>query len=159
MTAWEDRPQVAAIMLNPALCSVLLSESARAYAGQANAPAMPFPLAFVVLPLVLHRPSRQALPRDTRTYLTAWLGRHPVVRAGFPGRAQALVGHTREALRFGERSGVLSMTGAGVQGQVDATKVNDAFTRELAKASRLAGRWFALAGPVPTVFQALGVRS
>lgn len=145
-------------MLNPALCSVLLSESARAYAGQAKVQAMPFPLAFIVLPLVLHRPSRKVLPRDTRTYLTAWLGRHPVLRAGFPGRAQALVGHTREALRFGERTGVLSMTREGIQGQVDAAKADEAFTRELAKASRLAGRWFALAGPVPTVFQALGVR-
>lgn len=156
MTLWEDRPQVAAVMLNPAVCSVLIAESARAYADQAEAEAMPLPLAFLVLPLVLHRPTRNVLPRDTRTYLTVWLDRNPVLRASFPARAEALVEHGREALRFGLRNTLLQLDGGGVASRVRAT--DSTVPKDLSRAARLAGRWFQLSGPAPTVFQALGVR-
>lgn len=158
MTAWQDRPQVPALMLNPALLAVLLSEASRGYCGQRDSPAMPVPLAFLVLPLALHRPTRRALPRSTRTYLTTWLAGHPVLRAGFPERAASLVGHTREALRFGARHEVLRVSPEGLEGVVSGSAAHEPTTLELVTAARLAGRWFAVTGPVPTVFQALGVR-
>jgi hypothetical protein len=98
------------------------------------------------------------LPRDTRTYLTTWLGRHPVLRAGFPLRAASLVGNTQEALRFGVRHGVLRVTAEGIGPLVNSGTMEEASIRELLKAARLVGRWCAVTGPVPTVYQALGVR-
>lgn len=158
MTAWADRAQVPAVMLNPALLATLLSESARGYCSQARAEAMPLALSFVVLPMVLHRPTRQVLPRNTRTYLTIWLGRHPVLRAGFPLRAASLVENTQEALRFGARNGLLAVNGRGVAASARTGSVEDGVTRELVKAARLVGRWCAASGTVATVYQALGVR-
>ena len=64
---------------------------------------MPWPVAFIVAPLVLHAPSREALPSSTRTYLSTWVSRNALIRAGFPKRATELAPFVREGLRFGVR--------------------------------------------------------
>ncbi len=48
---------------------------------------MPWTYSFIVAPLVLHRGTRDALPRTTRTNLNAWLAEHPVEHAGLARRA------------------------------------------------------------------------
>ena len=88
MKRWADRSRVEASLLNPALIALLMSEAAREYERQAE--PMSWPLTFLVPPLVLHRPTRDALPRDTRTHLSTWIARQPVIRAGFPDRAVAM---------------------------------------------------------------------
>ncbi|WP_260848438.1 three component ABC system middle component [Streptomyces sp. SLBN-118] len=74
-------------MLNPALISAVLATAADGYRKESDH-GMPWPLSFVVAPLVLHRKTRMALPSNTRTHLTSWTSRNPVLRAGFPPRAQ-----------------------------------------------------------------------
>ena len=71
-----------------ALLATLVAHAARAYEREAG--PMSWPLAFLVPPIVLHRPTRDALPRDTRTHLSTWVSREPVLRAGFPARAAAM---------------------------------------------------------------------
>ena len=112
MRAWADRPPEAAALLNPALLAAISAAAASQY-EQASRQAMPWPLAFLVAPLVLHRGTREALPRDTRTHLPAWVAGNPVIRAGFPRRAQELTGLVREGLRFGMTHGALEVTGDG----------------------------------------------
>jgi Family of unknown function (DUF6521) len=97
MSEWSERPQVEATMLNPALLAVLLSSAAHDYEkAKEKEQRLPWPLGFLVLPLVLHRPTRVELPKNTRTHLSTWIRRHPLLRAGFPGRAAAMVPLTRE---------------------------------------------------------------
>ena len=88
MKRWADRSRVEASLLNPALIALLMAEAAKEYERQAG--PMTWPLTFLVPPLVLHRPTRDALPRDTRTHLSTWIARQPVIRAGFPDRAAAM---------------------------------------------------------------------
>lgn len=154
MTLWTERPRVEATLLNPALLAVLLAAAAEDY--DTPTAGMPWPLAFLVLPLVLHRPTRDALPRDTRTHLSTWIRREPVLRAGFPERAAAMVPRTREGLRFGLRAGVLGIDGANLIGHL-TSEPPPGELRQLIRSARLVGRWLAKSDQPSTPFALLGV--
>jgi hypothetical protein len=154
VTAWAERPRIEATLLNPALVAVLLAAAARVYETEAG--SMPWPLAFLVPPLVLHRPTRDVLPRNTRTHLSTWIRRHPLLRAGFPNRAAAMVPITREGIRFGLRAGVLARDGAAFTGHLDA-EPSSGEVRQLVRRAALVGRWIAKTDQPSTVFALLGV--
>jgi len=153
VTAWTDRPRIEATLLNPALLAVLLAAAAGDYEQEAG---MPWPLAFLVLPVVLHRPTRNALPRDTRTHLSTWIRREPVLRAGFPERAAAMTPRTREGLRFGLRAGILTLDRGNVLGHL-ADDPPPGELRQLVRGARLVGRWLAKSDQPSTPFALLGV--
>lgn len=155
MKRWADRSRVEATLLNPALIALLMSEAAREYERQTE--PMSWPLTFLVPPLVLHRPTRDALPRDTRTHLSTWISRQPVLRAGFPERAAAMAPLAREALRFGLRHGVLEASGGNVRGLPSRTPPPGDLRVLVAKAG-LVGRWLARTDQPSTVFALFGVR-
>jgi hypothetical protein len=155
MKRWADRSRVEASLLNPALIALLMSEAAREYEGRAE--PMSWALTFLVPPLVLHRPTREALPRDTRTHLSTWIAREPVIRAGFPDRAAAMAPLAREALRFGLRNGVLDASGGTVRGLTSRTDPPGDLRVLLNKAG-LVGRWLARTDQPSTVFALFGVR-
>ena len=69
---WSERPIEIAHLLNPAFCSTLLFESITGY-KQENGSGMPFATAFLVLPVVLHKPTRDHLPKSIATKLHAWI--------------------------------------------------------------------------------------
>jgi Family of unknown function (DUF6521) len=154
MTAWTERPRVEATLLNPALLAVLLAAAANDYDTEET--GMPWPLAFLIPPLVLHRPTRDALPRNTRTHLSTWIRREPLLRAGFPARAAAMVPLTREGLRFGLRAGVLGRDGPMLTGHLD-TEAPNGELRQLISRAALLGRWLAKTDQPSTVFALLGV--
>ncbi|MEU3628983.1 three component ABC system middle component, partial [Amycolatopsis coloradensis] len=113
MTAWSDRPPVLGAMLNPGLVAASLAAAADGYRKSSDR-ALPWALAFILVPLVLHRGTRQALPSTTTTHLASWTSRNPVIRAGFPARAQGLVEPVKEGLRFGLTYNVLTVDGGGL---------------------------------------------
>lgn len=159
MRAWTDRPREAAALLNPALIAVISANAAMQYERQSSQ-AMPWHLTFLVAPLVLHTGTREALPRDTRTHLSTWITDNPVIRAGFPQRAQALAEHVREGLRFGMANRILTVTSdGGLHGRLTATakpiKTGDA--AQIVRASGLIGKWFTRADQPATLFALFGV--
>lgn len=155
MNRWVDRSRIEAALLNPALIALLMAEAARGYEVQAR--PMSWPLTFLIPPLVLHRPTRDALPRDTRTHLSTWIARQPVLRAGFPERAAAMAPLAREALRFGLRHGTLTILAGNVLSTTTlAPPPGD--LRVLLGRARLVGRWLARTDQPSTVFALFGVR-
>ncbi|MEU2168050.1 three component ABC system middle component [Micromonospora chersina] len=158
MTAWADRPPIVAAMLNPALIAAILASTADGYRKESGQ-TLPWPLSFIVVPLVLHRGTRQALPSSTRTHLATWTSKHPLLRAGFPPRAQGLVQPVKEGLRFGLAHGVLSLEGDGLQGKIRRPR-GFQMPEELADILRRAsfvGRWLAKIDNTATVFAVFGV--
>lgn len=158
MTVWAERPPIVAAMLNPALISALLAAASEGYRKESDH-ALPWPLSFIVAPLVLHRGTRQELPASTRTHLATWTSRNPVLRAGFPLRAQGLVEPVREALRFGIGHGVLTVVADGLQGRTRRPRgfqTPDELADILRKAG-FVGRWLAKIDSTATVFAVLGV--
>lgn len=154
MTAWLERPRVEATLLNPALVAVLLAAAARDYGSSEG--GMPWPLAFLISPLVLHRPTRDALPRNTRTHLSTWIRRHPVLRAGFPHRAVAMVPISREGIRLGMHAGVLRREGGSLVGRLDR-EAEAGELQQLIRRAALVGRWLAKTDQPSTVFALFGV--
>jgi len=69
MTTWSRRSHEERALLNPGFCANLLWQAARGCAAVGNG-ALSFEESFLVLPFVLHRETREMLPRDTRT---SWL--------------------------------------------------------------------------------------
>lgn len=160
MTAWRYRSRVQAAMLNPALLAALTAAAASEY-ERAEGKPMPWPLAYLVAPLVLHRGTREALPRTTRTHLGNWVSQNPVIHAGIPARAQSLAELVREGLRFGIAHGLLQLDEQGrLTGHLAAPKKRAAAPGEvdhiLAKAG-LVGKWFAKIDQPATAFAVLGV--
>lgn len=160
MTAWRSRSRVQAAMLNPALLAAVMAAAASEYERTDGEP-MPWPLAYLVAPLVLHRGTREALPRTTRTHLGNWVSQNPVIHAGIPARAQSLAEPVREGLRFGLAYGMLQVDEQGrLTGDLAAPEKKAAAAGEvdqiIARAG-LVGKWFAKIDRPATAFAVLGV--
>lgn len=155
MRRWESRSHVEATLLNPALIAVIVSQAAKSFEDQAG--PMTWPLAFLVPPMVLHRPTREALPRDTRTHLSTWVMREPILRAGLPARASSMTPLIREGIRFGLRHRILSISSGRLVGvELESPPPGD--LRSLLRTAGLLGRWFAKTDQPSTIFALFGVR-
>lgn len=162
MLRWEDRPSEVANHLNPAFCSLLLFEAVSGY-SERSGQGMAYPLAFLVLPIVLHRRTREALPRDTRTRLHTWMQGSPTSRIGFVRRAQSLKGYTQESLIFGLQRGVLDIDESGLlittrRSLPKLPAPSNSEPNDIRKRATFLGKWFADAGDVGTVLAMWGVR-
>jgi Family of unknown function (DUF6521) len=154
VTAWPERSRIHAAYLNPALIAAVIAASAGGYESAGDRP-MIWPLVFVTGPLVLHRPTRDALPASTTTHLASWVSKNAVLRAGFPARAQALAPAVREGLRFGIRHHTLTISGDGIHGGLGRSPDRELTT--LLKHAHLVGRWLAKIDQPATVFAIFGV--
>jgi hypothetical protein len=117
---------------------------------------MSWPLAYAVAPLILHTPTRLALPRDTRTHLATWLTRHPILHAGIPARAASLAPYVREGLRYGIRTSAISLAAGELSSEIPQSATDDPL-EVLYSRSRFVGRWFAKHEQPSTVLALLGV--
>jgi Family of unknown function (DUF6521) len=159
MKNWDNRCPEVAVLFNPALLAVVSAAAASQYERESQQP-MPWPLVFLVAPLVLHRGTREALPRTVRTHLSTWVTNNPVIRAGFPRRAESLTDVVREGLRFGLRHGVLSVTSDGqLRGTLPTTTrpIQGGDAAEIVRSAGFIGKWFTRADQPATLFALLGV--
>ncbi|HOI36483.1 MAG TPA: DUF6521 family protein [Bacillota bacterium] len=164
MIAWNARAAEERHLLNPSFCGLMLWEAAGGYRSKADA-RMPIPLAFLVLPIVLHRETRETLPRALATSLPVWLGDYPLIRTRIVERTRALVPFSREALLFGGLNGLLSITADGIsvddgwrQRVTAALRSTSDEVRECGKKAGFLGKWFERAGSPETVMALFGVK-
>lgn len=166
MNRWLERPNEEQRLLNPAFCSVLLWHAALGYALESQRHlAMPFEESFLVMPMVLHRETRDSLPRNVITSLAAWINTYPLARVTIADRGQLLVPFTKEAIYFGGVHGLFRFPHGGVQANSDWRRkisriLNDSSdeVRQCNKRAEFVGKWFARAGNPETVLAFLGVR-
>lgn len=166
MKAWSARPSEEQRLLNPSFCAVLLWHSAQAHAeADQNQSGIAFEKCFLVLPMVLHRETRESLPPTVATSIPVWLGRNPLASSTIADRARSLVPFTKEALRFGGAYGLLQFHQTIIRANPDwkrrvATTLEDTSheVRKCAKRAEFVGRWFAKTGNAETVLSLLGVQ-
>ncbi len=164
MQPWSTRVVEEANLFNPAFCATVLAKTADEFVKKAHRP-LPFALAFLVLPVVLHRGTRMGLPGSTVTSLLPWIQDNREQLVDFPIRVQRLRGITREALLFGVQHRTLEITTegnveVGQKRQSPTDKRTGLFTdeaRECVDRAGFIGRWFATAGTTATIYAAWGV--
>ena len=162
MLRWEDRPPEVANHLNPAFCSLLLSEAVSGYMDRI-AQGMEYSLSFLVLPIVLHKSTREALPRDTRTKLHAWVQDNSSYQIGFGKRVKHLRSYTQEALIFGIQQKLLALNDEGLL--ITAKKripklpaSSGSEPNEIQKRAVFVGKWFADVRDASTLLAIWGLR-
>jgi len=161
---WEQRPFEAANLFNPAFCALLVRRAVQAYQKDACR-GMDYTMAFLVLPVVLHKDTRELLPITIASKLHVWIQRHHHVRVGFAERMQNMVPITKEALLFGLQHQVFEVNNVGAL-EVGQRRLKP-YENEVEKKSEVAmclkkaefvGRWFADAGTTATILAAWGVK-
>lgn len=161
MKSWNMRTHEVAFLLNPAFCGRVLYSTIKTYNEKTNR-AFPFPLIYLVLPLVLHKETRIKI--NSRTPLQLWVQRYPHLLVDFPQRARGLIPITNESIEFLLQTGKILLTENGeleispTSRTLSKTKyVDDEITECLTKGEHIA-KWFATAGKVETIYIELGVR-
>lgn len=158
---WDERSPIPAAMFNPALISASVATAANQYEEISGFP-MPWMLAYLVCPLVLHTPTREALPKSVSTNLSKWAGDNPVVVAGFPKLAEQLSPYVREGIRWGLREGTIEVSSSGTfSSELQSLIVPKNAPGDLPviyRSSGLVGRVFGRTGSAATIFEALRVR-
>ncbi|MEI2607044.1 MAG: three component ABC system middle component, partial [Candidatus Promineifilaceae bacterium] len=122
MIPWTERPIEVATLLNPAFCGVLLHDAVKSYAYEQNQ-GMAFPLVYLILPLVLHKETRNALPSSRRLItLYQWVEDNKLLRQNFVERTRYLVPYSREGLIFSIKHGFVRMDNElGQEGYLSST--------------------------------------
>lgn len=160
MRPWRERSAAERALLNPALIAAILREGAQGH-RQHKGGSLPFALAFLAVPVVLHPESRTALPRTLRTSMPAWLGAHPGIRSTVQERVPAVAGLVREGALLGLASGILRLESGGLApGQLRRSEAarHASNLQDLLGAARFVGRWVARVESPATVLALWGVR-
>lgn len=161
MKNWNLRTHEVAFLLNPAFCGRVLYSTIKTYNEKANR-ALPFPLIYLVLPLVLHKETRANI--NSRTQLQLWVQRYPQLLIDFPKRARELVPITNESVEFLLQTGNIILTPSGeleispTLKSLSKTKFVDDEISECLKKGEHIAKWFVAAGKAETIYIELGVR-
>ncbi len=162
MLRWEDRPSEIANHFNPAFCSLLLSEAVSGFL-QRSGRGMEYAISFLILPVVLHELTREALPRNTRTKLHAWIQNTPSCRIGFGKRVRSLKPYTQESLIFGMQRSLFTVDIEGtlitVKKKIPKLSVSEGSElNEMQERALFVGKWFADVRDTSTLLAAWGLR-
>lgn len=163
MKEWAHRPPEIALLLNPAFCGFLTSIGLAEYSKNVSDGA-PYAFPFIMLPLILHKPTRQIFPRSSRTVFSTWItnANTAVAKVGFAERAKNMVPYVKEALAFTMQHNCIYVTESGRLKTSNFTPRS--FSKatqevnECARAAVMCGKWFSMAGDFKTTMVLLGVK-
>src|SRR5690242_8788952 len=124
ISAWREQPAEQARLFNPAFLGALIFCAVRGYeAASDEERGLPYSLAFLALPIVLHKSTRDALPRTISTSLAAWISVNAHAQVGFPARASALVPMVRDAIAVACHGGLLEIDGSQLRARGKSANV------------------------------------
>jgi Family of unknown function (DUF6521) len=158
---WDQRPFELRNLFNPAFCGLVLFRALHGY-EEDDARGMPFSLSLLVLPLCLHKDSREVIAGSSRSYLLKTAEENPQVQVGFADRVTAMLPYTFEG--FGllmERSCISVATDGRIQtasGTVRRSVTGTDETRASQRVARILGREFARIADRVTVYTTFGIR-
>lgn len=161
MKPWTERPIEIAHLLNPAFCSILLREAVEGYFQESDA-NMPYVLSFLVLPIVLHKPTRDLLPRSISTKLHSWIQENQSALVGFVDRVRWTIPYTKEAITYAAAADLILISEEGKFSSIKKrqkklwSKTSEPFFCK--KKALFVGRWFSLAGDLATIMAMWGIR-
>ena len=162
MREWSLRPIEVAHLLNPAFCAILLREAAIGHQAETER-GMPYALSFLVLPIVLHAPTRDALPKSIAKKLHTWIEDNQFSRVRFAERVRSLVSHTKESIIFACQGNMLQISDNGLLVSTSHKKLKvpwEPYSESYScnQKAKFVGRWFGRFGDIPTIFAMWGIK-
>lgn len=161
MKRWDQRPFEIRNLLNPAFCGLVLFRALQGYEAE-DARGMPFSLSLLVLPLCLHKDSREVIATNPRSYLLKTTEKHPQVMVGFADRATHMLPFAFEGFGLLMERGCIAISDDGriqtVPNKVRKTVKGTDETVSCQRVARIVGREFARIADRVTVYTTFGIR-
>lgn len=161
MKRWDRRPFEIRNLFNPAFCGLILFRALYGY-EQKDARGMPFSLSLLVLPLCLHKDSREVISGSPRRYLLKTMEKNQQVIVGFADRVSQMLPYTFEGFGLLMERGSITIADNGRIQAVPKTvrKAVDGTDETVAcqKVARIVGREFARIADRATVYTTFGIR-
>jgi len=161
MKRWDQRPFEARNLFNPAFCGLVLFRALQGYEEE-NANGMPFSLALLVLPLCLHKDSRQVIAGSPRSYLVKTIEKNPQLLVGFADRVVDLLPFSLEAFGILMERGCFIVSPDGrLRSVPDRVRKSISGTEEsisCQRVARIVGKEFARIADRVTVYTTFGIR-
>lgn len=160
MKSWFERSPEVSYLLNPAFCARIIYGSIVSYKKECQRD-FPFVLSYLVMPIVLHKETRQRI--KTVTHMQVWLQRNQELLIGYAKRAKSLVPITSEAIEFLLQNATVSFNGDNIviTHPLKPSKLKNISDKEIIECFHKAeavGKWFARNGTVENIYQSWGVR-
>jgi hypothetical protein len=151
----EVVPVEEAALFNPAFIALLVRRAAEDHERRSDGRALPAILAYIVVPLALHGPTRRSLPSNVTAQMGEWIRAHPEAIAGLGTRACALRPFVSAGLRLGLAHGLLRAEDGAFSARALPRRprgmTRSAEVDECIDKAGFLGRWFsAQADPVTT---------
>lgn len=161
MRRWDQRPFEIRNLFNPAFCGLILHRSLQGYEEE-NLEAMPFSLSLLVLPLCLHKQSRQVIADNSRGHLLKIIEKNPQMLVGFSDRAKDFLPFSLEAFGLLMERGCFSVSQGGrlktIPDTVQKSATGTTESISCQRVARIVGKEFARIADRVTVYTTLGIR-
>ncbi|MDB5356867.1 MAG: hypothetical protein JWN24_3320 [Phycisphaerales bacterium] len=161
MKRWDQRPFEIRNLFNPAFCGLVLFRALHGYEEE-DARGMPFSLSLLVLPLCLHKDSREVIADHLRSYLLKTTEKNQQVMVGFADRTAQMLPYAFEGFGLLMERGCIVVADDGriqtVPNKVRKTLKGTQETISCQKVARIVGREFARIADRATVYATFGVR-
>ncbi|MGX9779193.1 three component ABC system middle component [Pseudomonas aeruginosa] len=161
MKRWDRRPIEIRNLFNPAFCGLVLFRALQGYEEE-DTRGMPFSLSLLVLPLCLHKDSREVIAGSSRSYLLKTAEKNQQIMVGFPDRAAQMLPYALEGFGLLMERGCLIVAEDGriqtVPDKVRKTIKGTDETVSCQRVARIVGREFARIADRVTVYTTFGIR-
>lgn len=158
---WDQRPREVRTLFNPAFCGLILARGIAEFTAQSGR-SMPFSLTLLILPLTLHKNTRDLVRESKRAYLTAILQDHPEIRVDLAQRTRGLLPYTMEAFAYLMACGAIAVDEQGgitvIEGQIKKTIAGSPETKDCQNVARALGAKLAQLKDRATIYTTLGIR-
>lgn len=161
MKRWDQRPLEIRNLFNPAFCGLVLFRALHGYEEE-DARGMPFSLSLLVLPLCLHKDSREVIASNPRSYLLKTTEKNQQVMVGFAERITHMLPYAFEGFGLLMDRGCIAIADSGriqtVPKTVQKTVKGTEETISCQKVARIVGHEFARIADRVTVYTTFGIR-
>lgn len=161
MKRWDLRPFEIRSLFNPAFCGLVLFRALHSYEEE-DSRGMPFSLSLLVLPLSLHKNSREVIAGNPRSYLLKTVEKNQYIMVGFADRVSQMLPYVFEGFGLLMERGCIVVTDDGriqtVPKKVRKTVNGTAETVACQKVARIVGKEFARISDRATIYTTFGIR-
>ena len=163
MEQWENRSPIAANLLNPAFCGEIIRRTITAYNDNDEKLLFSYSLMPLVLPILLHKKTRDKMPMRSSTYFHHWVDENEPLCLNFADRVKELLPYSKEALMFLLSHRCASITDDGkieIQNyrKRNLRGENTDEVQSIFKKAELLGKWLRLTGNEQTIYMFLKIR-